>query len=134
MDVKKLTKPKLVELCKKYELSTTGNRSDLIDRINQHKNRKNVYIDLFRHAAGFFVHEPTGLVFDPQSKRVFRTIRHSSLARKDIETCKAHGFPYILPETLDECPDRSRSVVMNGEDDSDLELDDDDEGDECDEI
>lgn len=127
MDIKKLTKPKLIELCKKYELSTTGNKSDLVDRINQHKNRKNTYIDLVKNAAGLFVHEPTGLVFDPHSKRVYRTIHHSSLTRKDIEVCKTHGFLYNLPETLDECPDRSRSAMNDRGDESDEDSEEDED-------
>ena len=128
MDIKKLTKPKLLELCKKFNLSTTGNKSDLIDRITHYKNRNNIYIDLIQNTAGFFVHEPTGLVFDQQSKRVYRTLRNPSLTRKDIEMCKSYGFLYILPETLDECPDRSSMAGIDLSDDSDEEdLDDDDD-------
>jgi len=129
MDIKKLTKPKLIELCKKNGLVITGNKSDLIDRLNAHNDKKKTYIDIKKDAKGNYVHEPTGLVFDTHSKRVFRTVHQPFITRKDIMVCKEHNFLYVLPETLDDNEEYKNQTALqvdsdDGEDDFSEQEDD----------
>lgn len=128
MDLKKLTKPKLIELCKKYNLSLTGNKSDLVDRINLYKDGKKTFVEIDKDENGNFVHAPTGLIFDPNTKRVFRTKDSPFLTRKDIDLCKEYKFLFVLPETLDDNLGY-KSPVLSESDDSEDDQSDDDEKD-----
>ena len=122
MNYKNLTKTKLVELCKKKNLAISGNKSDLIKRL---ENVVDV-IEIKKDKNNNYVHESTGFIFDKITKRVIMNSNHEPLKRRDIEICKELKFLYILPETLDgESSIASYSFHESSEDEEE-EIDDED--------
>ena len=86
---------------------------------------------------GQYIHQESGLLFNPQSKRVYAKLLPSGvfhhLTRADIDRCIEMGLSYDLPENLDlgsvKIVDKKLEEELNEEDFKD-EPDEEDEEEE----
>jgi hypothetical protein len=129
-ELDKLSKTELMSHCKLKGLKTTGNKSELIQRlsgtplVSQPSVKKTVSkvpvkepsviktvlqakpmtYNIKKNEFGHFSHSETGLIFDKDSRKFYGK-QHSSgridpLSEEDIELCNQYKFPYTVPENL----------------------------------
>lgn len=135
--MERLTRPRLIELCKKHKLPTNGLKKDLIQRLQNILHKKEHTIHIVLEQDGTLCHQETGLIIDKKTKRVIGRKFNSNcirqLNRSDILLCKQYKFIYELPETLEDDRD-DIDITLLKKDDSDLSDWDDYDEDENEEI
>lgn len=124
----KYSTAELKEICKSKGLKITGNKAQLLARVEGRpepsKTKKLKFpeqtkgkiidkirsrvarIGIVRHENGLdFWHPETGLVFDPVSQHAIASFRHGkkhNLNASDVEKCLELNIPYFIPRNLDE--------------------------------
>ena len=149
---RKHKKNELIEMCRNKNLSLTGSKHDLAKRIhgvieNSSMTRlsfQRPVVLIQRTREGFYVHEPTGLVFDKNSKRVTGRLEsvyteeneedvHQRvvvpLRRQDLQLCQQYKFRAVMPVFLEESFKEGRETWYNRTD-TDRNSDDEEEEEE----
>ena len=151
----KCLKPELVGLCKKYNVKTTGTKTELLNalreklfsnQVNESKIKsplkKNIEtpvvkkltsviptVAISRNKFGNHEHTETSLIFDKKSKKVIGKQNSDGsideLIIEDINLCNKHKFEYILPNNLDKNVKVNTTVEELDDDEEIVESDDD---------
>ena len=99
----------LVEICKKYNLSSSGTKQALEKRIKKAKFFEDKIFTpkvVLRHFENdMYVHVTKDLLVDKKSKQVIGKLdnlsnRITPLRKDDIELCKSLRLPFKLPITM----------------------------------
>lgn len=133
--IRSKSRTELVAMCKEKNLNASGTKHDMAVRLigGWDTDKESVATPSFskilveKNDAGKFVYD--GLLFDEKTKNVVGVWSDGSvrpLSRQDIENCKKYKFRYVLPETLDENPDRAPVVIESSSEDDGSDGDDDD--------
>ncbi len=142
--LKKLKKSELENICKEKGLDTKGKKDVIIQRIIQNLSKKDNIIEkitsgiaiitIQKNSFGNYVHQPTSLVFNRQTKTVIGKQQDdgniSELTPEDIELCNQYKFKFKLPTNLNNNDEEDENLEKDILDNSDDEEDDDEEDDD----
>ena len=115
-----LSKQELIERCRERNVNCYGTKFDMVQRLLS-ADRKGVLQEIrhkispvhIKKVGGQYVHEESGLIFDPRERRVIGRRGEDgnvmSLRYNDIQTCLRYKFRYVLPPNLAESRARIHS-------------------------
>lgn len=123
-----LTKQELMEMCRERNMNCYGTKFDMVQRLLS--SEKKGILQEIKHsipairlykdtASNVFVHPETGLVFDPNERKVVGRRDDGKivgLTYKDIQTCLRYKFRYVLPTNLAESQFPKTTLDKSGDD------------------
>ncbi len=151
-DLNKLSKQKLIELCKSKGLKCSGTKEVLINILQNKDNISKISpkktsnasskkpdvvkqitsfipnISIYRNKFNNFEHKETLFIFDKPSQKVIGKQNENgkidSLTKDDINLCNKYKFSYIIPENLDTKNNLNSIHIEELEDEDEDEVED----------
>jgi hypothetical protein len=151
--VRSHSKIDLQKMCKERQKSQSGTKYDMALRVLEvtekcvtcnpktEKTPSALILKIVKNQFGNYAHHDSGMVFDPNTKRVIGVQLSNGnvrpLQRSDIEICQKYKFQFNIPTSLDPSPifeilensdneDKEGSEKYSDDEDEDVEDCDDD--------